>query len=242
MNWKEFFKPDGKKILLFLVMLIIAPFPYFTPSESVPEKIQFKVIWGFPPLILYIYDYLPDFFQEINIGIFQISKVKVTYLWMPVYSFFIYILSCSINKNLEEIKKKYGITTFKGILWKKLREGEKIEETHEKIQEKEKKILYQQEKAMEEVEEEKIKEREKLIEEQEELIKEEKEELRQEIDQMNTDKLREMGLDIKENLILCSGCNEWKPLTEKRLLKLIEKKGFGIIWKYRCTECKRLKK
>jgi len=242
MNWKEFFKPDGKKIILFLIMLIIAPFPYFATSETDSEKIEFQVIWGFPPLIFSIYNYLPYHFQQINIGIFQISKVKVTYLWMPVYSFFIYVLSCSINKNLDEIKKKYGITTFRGILYRKLREEKKIEKTEEKIEEIQKKIIYEREKTTEELSEEQIKEKERQLKEEEEFLKEEKEKLRQQIDEVNIDKLKNMGLDIKENLILCSNCNNWKPLPMKRLLKRIEKKGFGIIWKYRCKECRNLKK
>jgi len=242
MNWKQFFKPDGKKIVLFLIMLIIAPFPYFIPSESASVKFEIKLILGFPPLIFYIYNYLPGIFQQINSGIFQITEVKITYLWMPVYSFFIYVLSCSINKNLDEIKEKYGITTFKGFLWRKYKKEIKIEKPLEKIEEREKKVIYEREKTTEGIEKEEIKEKERQLKEQEELIKDEKERLHQQVEEMNTDKLKEMGLDIKENLILCSSCNDWKPLKKERLAKMIGKKGFEIIWKYRCRECKKRKK
>lgn len=242
MNWKEFFIPDGKKIILFIIMILIAPFPYFTPSESDPGKIELKVIWGFPPLVFFTYKYLPDFLQYINSGIFQLTKVKTSFLFIPAYTFFIYVLSCSINKNLDELKKKYGITAFRGILYRKLTEEKRIKETQEKLKEKEKKIIDEREKVIEESDEEKIKEKERLLKEQEEFIKEEKEKLRQQVDEMNTDKLKNMGLDIKENLILCSSCNNWKPLPRERMLKLIEKKGFEIIWKYKCRECKKQKK
>jgi len=238
MNWKEFLIPDGKKIILFIIMILIAPFPYFVPSESDPGKIELKVIWGFPPLVFFTYKYLPDFLQYINSGIFQLTKAKTSFLFIPAYTFFIYILSCSINKNLDELKKKYGIRTFRGFLYRKLREEKRIKEAEEKIEEKEKKIMEEREKTLEELDEEKIEEKERLLKEQEELLKEEKEKLRQKIDEMNYDKLKGMGLDIKENLILCSNCKNWKSLTRDRVLKLVDKKGFEIIWKYRCKECK----
>ena len=240
MGLKEFLKPDWKKIVLFLLMLVIAPFPYFVPSESAPSGYGIKLVWGFPPLVSYVYDYLPEPIQQINAGVSEVNRVKVTYFWMPIYSFFIFLLSCLSNWIIEKIKGKYGIVMIRGFLWRKLKkdwEARKPEGGKKKEKELPKKKEEKPEET-EELSEEDIREMSKLIREEEGFIKGQKKKLEKYLDEMNLKKLKEMGLDIKGNKILCSNCKNWVELPRKQLMKLLGGYGFDIIWEYRCPKCK----
>jgi len=255
MHLPQFLKPNGAKIIYFLFFLIVAPFPYFIFSEALSQY-EVKWIWGFPPLISFIYDYLPASLQELNVGIFEISEIKTTYYWTPTYALFIFLLSCVIGLVIEKIRVRYGITTFRGLLWRKLEKREikpsekveqpkkigekKEEEPKEEPKEEEKKEEAEPEEKKEEVkemDEEKIKEMSTLIREEETFLKEQRKELQKFLDEMNVKKLKSMGVDIKENKILCSGCKEWKTLPKGKLTKLMEKHGLDIIWEYKCPDC-----
>ena len=247
MGLKHFLKPNGAKILLFLFLLIFAPFPYFFQPET-SDQFGVRWIWGFPPLVSLIYDYLPASLQELNVGIFDINKVTTTYYWTPTYAFFIFLLSCVIHLIIERIKVKYNIATFRGLLWRKLEKKEigplRKVERHEKVEEGKKEIKPEEKKEeiklgeLEEMDEEKIKEMSTLIREEETFLKEQKKKLQKYLDKANIQKLKSIGVDVEENKILCSGCKRWIKVQRSKLMKLIEKHGFDIIWEYKCPECK----
>ena len=104
MGLLNFLKPNGAKIIYFLFLLVVGPFPYFIFSEGLGQY-EVKWIWGFPPLISLIYDFLPSSLQELNIGILEISTVKTTYYWIPTYAFFIFLLSCVIGLIMDKLRK-----------------------------------------------------------------------------------------------------------------------------------------
>lgn len=238
MGWKEFFKPDGGKILLFLLLLVIAPFPYFVQSGAEPSKLEVRFVWGFPPLVSLVYEYLPPSLQRVNAGILEVSRVKATYLWMPAYASFIFLLSCCSNLLLSKIKEKYGIETFRGILWKRLHEERKLG-----LKEKPKKVEFKHElkefPSGKRLSEEQIEEMAEMIEKEESFIEEQKKKLEEYVDEINKEKLKRMGLDTEENKILCSKCKRWIPLSKKKILRLLEEHGFEVIWKYVCHDCSR---
>jgi len=246
MGLKDFLKPNGAKILLFLFLLVFAPFPYFFQPET-SDQFEIRWIWGFPPLVSLIYDYLPASLQELNVGILDISKVSTTYYWTPTYALFIFLLSCVIHLIIGKIKVKFGITTFRGLLWRKLgkkeigplRKIERPEKTEEKKEikpeEKEEEIKPGE---LEGMDEEKIKEMSTLIREEETFLKEQKKKLQKYLDETNIQKLKSIGVDVEENKILCSGCKRWVKVQRGKIMKLIEKHGFDIIWEYKCPECK----
>jgi len=249
MKLPEFLKPNGAKIIYFLFMLVVAPFPYFIFSETLG---QYEVEWvfGFPPLVSWIYDYLPSSLQAINAGILEISKVKTIYFFIPSYAFSIFLLACAISLIVEKIRMRFGITTFRGLLWRKVEKMEfkplekvklpkKVEKPKEEIELEEKKEVKPEE--IGEVGEEKITEMSTLIREEETFLREQKERLQKYLDEMNVKKLKSIGVDVKENKIICSGCKRWIQLRKGRLMKLIERYGFDIIWEYRCPECKHKK-
>jgi len=253
MSLIEFFKPNGPKIIYFLFLLVVAPFPYFIFSETLGQY-EVKWIWGFPPLVSLTYDYLPSSLQEFNIGIFEISQIKTTYYWIPTYALFIFLLSCVIGLIVNKIKVRYNITTFRGLLWRKLEKTEtkplekveqpgKIEKKEEQL--KEEKIEEKKEEVkpeeIKEMGEKKIEEMAKVIREEESLLKEQKKELQKYLDETNIKRLKSMGVDMKENKILCSGCKQWKTIPKRKLMKLIQEQGFDIIWEYKCPECQRKK-
>jgi hypothetical protein len=235
MEWKEFLKPDERKIIFFLLMLIIAPFPYFAQSESTPSKIEVRFVWGFPPLVSSLYGYLPQSLQRVNAGIFEVMRVKTTYLWIPTYSFSLFLLSCTIDWFLERIKERYGIETYRGLLWRVFRKKLKFRAKGETEKRREK---LEGMESTEEPSEEEIKEIAELIKREETFIQEQKRRLEEYVNELNTKKLKEMGLDIKENKILCSECKRWIALSREKTMKLLEKHGFEIIWKYVCPDCR----
>jgi rubredoxin len=237
MGLLEFLKPNGAKILLFLLLLVIAPFPYFFRSETLSQY-EVNWIWGFPPIVSLSYNFLPSSLQELNKGIFDISKVKTTFYWTPTYAIFIFLLSCVIYSIIEKIKSIYGIATFRGFLWRKL-EAKPLEGVgkNEKIEEKKPKKEIKPETEFEEIDEKKIKEMSSLIKEEEAFLKEQKKKLGKYLDDMNIQKLKSIGVDVKENKIFCSECKQWKDIPKDQLLKLIEKYGFDIIWEYKCPDC-----
>ncbi len=251
MHLPPFLKPNGAKIIYFLFLLVVAPFPYLIFSETLSQY-EVNWIWGFPPLISWIYDYLPASLQELNIGLLEISNVKIIYLFIPSYAFVIFLLSCVIGLIVDKIKVRYGITSFRGLLWKKLqRKGpkpskkaekpEKIEKAKEEPKEEEK-VEEKKEEKLEEIEgridEEKIKKVAELIREEETFLRERRKELQKFLDEMNVKKLKNMGIDMKQNKILCSDCKKWKTLPKGKLTKLIEEHGLDVIWEYRCPDCK----
>lgn len=236
----KFFKPNGAKILLFLFLLVFAPFPYFFKLAT-SGQVNVKWIWGYPPFISLIYNYLPTSIQELNVGIFDINKVNTTYYWTPTYAFFIFLLSCIIYFIIENIKLRYNITTFRGILWRKLEKREivpltKQPERIEKKESKKEEVIPEEE--MKKIDERKIKEMSDLIREEEVFLQEQKKKLGKYLDETNINKLKSIGVDVRENKILCSSCNQWVKIPKEKLLKLIEKHGFDIIWEYKCPECK----
>jgi hypothetical protein len=239
----NFLKPNGAKILLFLLLLVIAPFPYFFRTET---SVQYEIrwIWGFPPIVALIYDYLPSALQELNKGIFDISKISTTFYWTPTYAFFIFLLSCVINLIIEKIKLKYGITTFRGILWRKLEkletrpldEFKQPEKIIEKKEEKPKEKI-KPELELKDIDEEKVKQMSEQIREEEVFLKEQKKKLGKYLDEINIKKLKSIGVDIRENKIYCTKCKQWKSLSKDQMLKLIQNYGFDIIWEYKCPDC-----
>jgi len=254
MKLPEFLKPNGAKIMYFLFMLAVAPFPYFIFSETLGQY-EIEWVWGFPPLISLIYDYLPSSLQEINAGILEISKIKTIYFYIPSYAFFIFLLSCAIGLIVEKIRMRYGITAFRGLLWRKIEKIEtkpfkkvKLPKKVEKPKEKPKEEIKPEEEKeeieleeLEEVGEGKITEMSTLIREEETFLREQKEKLQRYLDEMNVKKLKSIGVDVKENKIICSGCKQWIQLRKGGLMKLIERHGFDVIWEYKCPDCKRKK-
>jgi len=203
MHLPQFFKPNGAKIIYFLFLLVVAPFPYLIFSEA-SSQYEVNWIWGFPPLVSWIYDYLPSSLQEININILEISKVKTIYLFIPSYAFFIFLLSCVIGLILEKIKARYGITTFRGLLYRKIemreikpkdiiQHSKRIKEMPKKEVKKEE--VKPEEKPKEEPKKEELKPKEKI--KREEI--EEKEEVKlEEIEELDEEKIKEMSTLIRE--------------------------------------------
>ena len=139
----------------------------------------------------------------------------------------------------------------KGLLWKKLRKGEKGEE--EPKTEAKKEEVKRQEKPKEEVKPEvKPKSEEELrkmseilrgedeeIRKQEEMLKQKKIEIFKSYELLNIDKLRSMGYDMKQNAIRCVICRKWMSYDKEKLSELIKKNDVDIIWKYVCKECRK---
>ena len=235
-------------------MLVVAPFPYLVFSEA-SGQYEVNWIWGFPPLVSWIYDYLPSSLQALNIGILEINKLKTIYFFIPSYAFSIFLLACTIGLVVKKIKMRYGITTFRGLLWRKIekietkplkkvelpkKEEKPKEKPKEEIKpEKEKEEVKPEE--LEEIGEEKITEMSALIREEEAFLREQKEKLQKYLDERNVKKLKGIGVDVKENKVICSGCKRWVQLKKGELTKLIEKHGFDVIWEYRCPDCKEKK-
>jgi len=245
----EFLKPNRAKIVYFLFMIVVAPFPYFISLETLSQY-EVKWLWGFPPIVSLIYDYLPTSLQELNAGIFEISEIKTTFYWIPTYALFIFLLSCVIGLIVDKIRVRYKIMTFRGLLWRKLekkKEEPKKEKEKEEEPKKEKKEEEPEEEKKEEPEEiggasdETIKEMANLIREEETFLKEQKKEFQKFLDDMNVKKLKGMGIDIKKNKIICSGCKKWKTLPKGELLELMGKHGFDVIWEYKCPRCREKK-
>jgi len=255
MNLLKFLEPNGAKILLFLLLLVIAPFPYFVKQEP-SGQYEVRWLWGFPPIVALIYNFLPSSLKELNIGIFDIGKVRTTFYWIPTYAFFMFLLSCVSNLIIEKIKARYGVTTFRGFLWRKLEklETKPLEEVEQpkEAEEKPEEVVIKEEikpeeKPKEEAEpevefedlgEKKIKEMSNLIKEEEALVKEQKKKLEKYLDVINIKKLKSIGVDVKANKIFCSVCKQWKTIPKDQLTKLIQKHGFDIIWEYKCPDCK----
>jgi len=244
MGIKEFLKPNRAKIIYFLFLIVVAPFPYFLFSEALGQY-EVKWLWGFPPLVSLTYDYLPASIQELNAGISEISEVKTTFYWIPIYALCLFLLSCVIGLIVDKIKMRFSITTFRGLLWKKLEKGEIKPLKKEKSRKKEEKIEEKKEEPeieVGEMSEKQLEEMANLLREEETFLKEQKKEFRKFLDQMNVKKLRSMGVDLEKNKILCSGCKKWKSLPKDKLLELIKNQGFDIIWEYRCPSCEEKKK
>lgn len=240
MNLLRFLKPNGAKILLFILLIIIAPFPYFIRSET-SGQYEVKWLWGFPPFVSLVYNYLPVSVKELDIGIFEISKINTTFYWMPIYAFSIFLLSCVVNLIIEHIKLRFDIATFRGVLWRKLEKREMPPLTIQRPEKIGKKEEVKLEEDIGEIDGKKVKEMVDLIKEEEAFIKEQKKNLNKYLDEANIKKLKDIGVDVRENQILCSRCNQWVKLPKDRLIKLIEKYGFDIIWEYKCPECKNKK-
>jgi len=250
MRLPEVLKPNGAKIIYFLFLLIIAPFPYLVFSDT-SGQYEVNWIWGFPPLVSWVYDYLPASLQGLNIGIIEISTLKTIYLFIPSYAIFIFLLSCGIGLVVDKIRARYEITTFRGLLWrklerrsnllKKLEKPKKVEEKEEPKKEEKPEEKKEEPEEIEEIDKEKLEEMAKLIREEESFLKSQKEKLRKYMDEANIKKLKTMGVDVKENKLLCFSCNRWVKLPKGKLKKLIEKHGFDVIWEYECPDCKRKK-
>lgn len=263
-----FLKPNGPKIIYFLFLIVIAPFPYFAFSEALSQY-EVKCVWGFPPIVSLIYDYLPSSLQELNIGILEISQIKTTFYWIPTYTLFIFLISCVASLIISKIRARYNIITFRGLLWRKMgekqfdpmeklgiqpkveekskKESKKEEKPEEKKEEKPKEepkkepLKEEKKEEVKEMDDEKVKEMAKLIREEEGFLKEQKEKLHKYLKETNVKKLKGIGVDVEEGKILCSGCKEWKKIPKGKLTKLIEKHGFDIIWSYKCPECEKKK-
>lgn len=147
----------------------------------------------------------------------------------------------------------------RGLLWKKLQKSkDKVEEKKEEAKPKEepKKEVKKEEKPKEEKEEVKPVEKPKSEEElrkiekiitgkdeelrkQEELIKQRKIEMFRSFEELNTEKLRNMGYDINQKAIRCVICREWKVYEKDKLSDLIKKNDIDILWKYVCHGCRK---
>ena len=134
-----------------------------------------------------------------------------------------YLVACGIVSVANAINRKYRVEEMRGMLWRKL----KSEEVERRM------------KREEEISEESIEEKERRLKEEEERIKKEKEKFYEYLDELNTKKLKEIGLDIKENKIRCSVCKRWKSIRKDQLLDLIKEHGISIIWKYVCRDCRK---
>ena len=131
-------------------------------------------------------------------------------------------------KEVIEIRKKKS----------KEEKPKKEERPKEEPKKEEKKEEVKSVEKIKEMGEEEIKEMSTLIREEETFLKEQKKRLQKYLDETNIQKLKSIGVDVKENKILCSGCKRWIRLPRGKLMKLIEKYGFDIIWEYRCPDCK----
>jgi len=141
----------------------------------------------------------------------------------------------------------------KGLLWKRLQKSEKKEEKpkeeakpegkkHEKPKE-EKEVVKPVEKPKSEEELRKIEKiitgKDEELRKQEEMIKQRKIELFRSFEELNTEKLRSMGYDIKQNALRCVICREWKVYEKDKLSDLIKKNNIDILWKYVCHGCRK---
>lgn len=236
----EFFKPNMKKIILFLMPIIFLSIIYAV--LNIIKSDEWKITQT--PLDFIVF-YFPCYiesnllcksdaccFESINT---QVASSLIFYVSWFLFSFFL----VWVNEKIE----------LRGFLWRKLHE--KIPSDEKKT--KEKKSEKEVPKIVEElpVEERELIEQERLIKEEEEFIKQEKERLFKTMNELNIRKLKEMGLDVVENKVRCSICKDWKPLSKRKFQRkdlkvivgnMIKKHGIDIIWTYKCNECKTKKK
>lgn len=221
-----FFKPGWRKVLIFLLPLIVSLIVFLAIPAKRPD------VWEIPDLLSFTFLHFPTYVEVLITTESQIINGLVFYIpW--------YLFSCLmvwVNDTVE----------LKGLLWRKLqkgKEGKEVEEgKHEEKEEEGKKEeeheKKEEERKVEELDEDKLKERKRHLEEEEKRIKEEKERLREELGRLNIEKLREIGLDIEKNKIRCVNCKKWETLSKDKILDLMKKEGLKIIWSYECKECK----
>ena len=109
MNWKEFLKPDKRKIMLFLLLYIAIPYPFvFTFIVKGEDILSVFYIPAGAPITLYTE------FMAIISGVNESSATILDYILFILYlliPFISYLLSCLIfwiynnfMKNSGEIK------------------------------------------------------------------------------------------------------------------------------------------
>jgi hypothetical protein len=219
MDWKEFLKPDFRKILLFLLPMILLTVVYVVSMTINSDEWKIDdtpvnfIIFHFPCFIekkLFCSGANCCFASIQN----QIFSSLISYLPWFLFSWFI----VWANDKVE----------LRGYLWRKIQEKEtsiKEIKTIENLP----------------IEESEIVKKEQSIREQEEFLKQEKEKIYKTMDELNTKKLLEMGVDITQDKIRCSICKNWEPTNKKNLASMIKQHGIDIIWKYKCKNCKKLK-
>ena len=102
MNWKEFFKPDWKKIVLVILLVLILPIPVQPVCESPPGKIIVEKCPGLVFVNFYGYELIKEmpWYLANNPGNFEGNIVKI----MPIIVIS-YLLACGIVFAYNKLKR-----------------------------------------------------------------------------------------------------------------------------------------
>ena len=221
MDWKEFFKPNFRKILVFLLPIIFLTVIYLITLAVNSEEWKIN-----KTPVDYVFFHFPCFIESKLICkssnccfesiVTQIIGSIMFYSPWFLFSWFI----VWVNDKVE----------LRGYLWRKIHETSEPSKKTEPIEKSKTEIP---------ISDNELIKKEQEIRQEEERIKQEKEQIYRTMDETNTKKLFEMGLDLKEGKIRCSNCIKWEPVNKKNLMNMINKHGIEIIWKYKCKECKK---
>ncbi len=218
MDWKEFLKPDWRKILLLLlpIIFLIVIYGLSWAINSDEWKINDNPV-------NYIIFHFPCFIEKrlfcstnccFASALTQVASCIIFYLPWFVFSWFIAWANDKVD--------------LRGYLWRRIHEKETPNEE----------VKTTQETPIENSEI--IKKKQSLLEE-EKRLKQEREEIYKTIDELNVRKLLEIGLDVNQSRIRCSNCIAWESINNKNLSKMIKRHGIDILWKYKCKNCKKKK-
>jgi hypothetical protein len=107
MNWKEFLRPDGRKIVLsFISAILLFLFGFITGIGG-------DIFVGYPilntiSLILLVFTL--EFKITFGVEIIELPNIFEDFLSIIIYWFCLYLLSCFIvwiyDKNFKKVKKK----------------------------------------------------------------------------------------------------------------------------------------
>ena len=102
MKWKDFLKPDWKRILLFVVLLFVAPFPFIRAEAMTciqmvgadcPLLLTTDFTFGIPVIF-----HRNDFSSAITNNVLP--------LFFPIHLIYAYLLSCLIIWIYDKVRKK----------------------------------------------------------------------------------------------------------------------------------------
>ena len=102
MNWKQFLKPEWKKIIIFVILLFVAPFP-FIRGESM---MCIQMVGADCPLSITT-DFtfgVPIIFHQNQFS--SATLTNVLPLFFPIHLIYAYILSCVIVWIYDRVRKK----------------------------------------------------------------------------------------------------------------------------------------
>lgn len=104
MKWREFLKPDWRKIVIFLIIFFLLPYPLLIPCPPLPSNLICFPDWEFISLYSFSIYLFEITFYTGNVIVLLSGIGFIFELFF--YLFVSYFLSCLIVWVYEKVKKK----------------------------------------------------------------------------------------------------------------------------------------